>query len=287
MYHSDGFDPERFFDLSVAASDEWAKRNPLPRVIERTIEADRPIALTFTSDWHIGNPGTAHRLLKEDMQTIADHPYMYAEIGGDWADNFVVPKLMRAGVRNVFAAGDQQTVIILLIVKPLFDKQKVTSVRTGNHNNWTLDVAMIDPLFATFGHVPHLCSRDGSLMNLRVGDQEYRIFRRHRPRWHSVFNAAHCVTTEYQRGPWEFDIGVIEHQHMSHYALFDGKTRANGTSDRIAVRPGTYKLRDPYAEEHGYEYSSSEQVSVILWPDKFQMQPVKGINQAIELVDGL
>jgi hypothetical protein len=285
--HQKSFDANRYFDLSIDAAEEWAKRNPTPPVIERTIETDRPIAVVFTSDWHIGNPGTAHRLLREDMLTIADHPRLYAELGGDWADNYVIPKLMHAGIVNVFAAGDQQMVITLLICKPLFDKRKVISVRRGNHNGWTMAVSMIDPLFATFGEVPELCSKDGSILLLHVGSQTYRIFRRHRPRWHSVFNNSHCVTTEYQRGPFEFDVGVIEHQHMSHYALFDGKERDDGSTDRIALRTGTYKVSDAHAEEFGYYYSSSEQVSIIFWPDKFQMQPVKGLGQTVELIDAL
>lgn len=281
------FNVEKFFDLSIDAADEWAKFTPRPNVIERRIETDGPIALVFTSDWHIGAPGTRHRQLRDDMLRIADHPHLYVDLGGDWANNFVIPALMRAGLGETFAAGDQQTQIVLFIVKPLFDSESVTSVRTGNHDNWTKAVSMIDPLYRTFGHVPHLCSKDGSMLVLHVGDQTYRIFRRHRPRWHSVFNPAHCVVSEYQRNPYDFDIGVIEHQHLSHYALFDGKERADGSTTRVAVRPGTYKLDDSYADEHGYYYASSEQVAVMMWPDKFQMQPIKGLPQTIEILDAL
>lgn len=284
---AEAFDPERFFDLSVAASEEWAKRNATPRVIERTIATDRPVAVTYTSDWHIGNPGTSHRQLRDDMLRLADHPRMFVEIGGDWGDNFIVSKLMHAGAQNVFAAGDQQWVVLALVTKPLFDSESVLAVRTGNHDQWTKMLAGVDPLFANFGNVPHLCCRDGSLMILHVGAQTYRIYRRHRPRWHSVFNDAHCIITEYQRGPFEFDIGVMEHHHLSNYALFNGKERDDGAATRLAIRTGTYKLSDRYAEEHGYEFASSEQVSVILWPDRFRFQPVKGLAQAQELVDVL
>lgn len=285
--HDGNFDVGRFFDKRLEAAEEWSRRNPQPRAVERSIETDKPVAVVFTSDWHIGSPGTSHRQLREDMLTIANHERLYTYIGGDWSNNFVIPALMRAGLGEVFAAGDQQCQIILYITQPLFDTESVIGVSTGNHDNWTKAVSMIDPLYANFGHVPHLCTRDGAVLSLRVGRQTYKIFRRHRPRWYSVFNPAHCVFAEYQRNPWDFDIGVIEHQHLSHYALFDGKERADGNTTRIAVRPGTYKVEDSYADEHGYYYASSEQVAVILWPDKFQMQPVKGLGQTIELLDGL
>lgn len=278
------FDVEKYFDLSIQANEEWGKRTPQPRFITRYIETDRPISVTFTSDWHIGSPGTAHRQLRDDMRSLANEPNMYVDLGGDWADNYVVPGLVNVGVNNVFAAGDQQMVITLLITRPLFDMRKVLSVRTGNHNNWTAKVANLDPLFNTFGHVPNLCARDGSILNLHVGSQVYRIFRRHRPRWSSTFSPAHSVVAEYQRSPFDFDIGVIEHQHMSHGSDFDGKMREDGTTDRIAIRPGTYKVEDKFADEHGYYYSSTCQQSVILWPDKFRMLRVRGLEMTADIL---
>lgn len=286
-YLTETFDIERFFDLRVEAADEWAKRTPHPRTFERRLEVDRPISVTFTSDWHVGSPGTRHRLLRDDMLRIAEHPHQYVEIGGDWGDNYVVPALMRVGMSSTFAAGDEQAQIILYIVKPLFDAEKVLSVRAGNHDNWLKSVANLDPRYSLFGHVPHLCSLDGSVMVLHVGDQTYRIFRRHRPRFHSVFNPAHSVVAEYQRNPFEFDIGIIEHEHMSHGADFDGKMREDGSTTRLAIRTGTYKLADDFADARGYYYSNSTQQTVILWPDKFQMLRVRGLDLATDLLDRL
>jgi hypothetical protein len=281
------FDADRYFDLAIETSKEWGKRHAEPRFVSRTIKTDRPISVTFTSDWHIGSPGTAHRQLRDDMRCLANHPQMYTFLGGDWADNYVVPKLQMVGQQNVFAAGEQQAVIALLIAKPLFDTKSVIAVGRGNHNGWTQAVSGIDPLYHTFRDAPELATREGCVLSLHVGEVTYRIFRRHRPRYSSVYSPGHAIVGEYQRSPFDFDIGVVEHEHMSWGGDFDGKLRDDGTTTRIAIRPGTYKVEDRFADEHGYYYSSTVQQSVILWPDRFRMLRVRGLEDTAELLEKL
>lgn len=280
------FDVKRFFDLSLQAQEEWDKRASLPRHFDKFIEADRPIGIVETSDWHVGAPGTAHRRLRDDMLRIADHPRLYADVGGDGINNFIAGRLVLAGVSDTFAAGDQQLEIVRYIFTPLAESGSALSIRPGNHDGW-VSIANLDPLWHVWRDVPHLHSLDGSIMRVHLGDQEYKFFRRHRHRWSSVFNPAHSVVMEYQRGQWEWDVGVIEHQHMSHGADFDGKERADGSTRRIAIRPGTYKLADEYANERGYYGSSSVLQTVILWPGRFEMLRVPGLDLAIEILDRL
>lgn len=286
------FNVEKFFELRVEASEEWKKRSVTPRYLRRTIEIDKPVAIIFPSDLHVGAPGTAHYQIRDDFRRIAQHPGIYAYLGGDWGNNYIIPKLMTAGLNDTFAAGDEQREIIIYLVQQLVQSkpdgsQTILAWGDGNHDNWLRKMANLDTRLIMLAEIAHLYAGQGSVMGLQVGSQDYRVFRRHRQRWSSVFNHAHAVVAEYQRGPFEFDIGVIEHQHMSHYALFDGKERTDGKTDRVAVRPGTYKLTDPHAEEHGFYYSSSELISVILWPDRFRMQPVKGLHQVIDLLDAV
>lgn len=286
------FDINRFFELRIQANEEWQKRSEVERYLDREIETDKPIAITIPSDLHVGSPGTAHLQLRDDFRAIAEHPALFAYIGGDWGNNYIVPKLIMAGVNDVFSAGDEQKEIVKylfnFIARPKADgQQTVLAVGDGNHDNWLRKMANLDPLCTVLGELSHLFVGQGSVMRLKVGDITYKIFRRHRHRWSSVFNPAHAVVSEYQRNPFEFDIGIIEHQHISHYALFEGKEREDGTTDRISVRPGTYKLGDSFAEEHGFYYASNELVSIILWPDRFRMQPVKGLYQTIDLLDAV
>lgn len=286
------FDAERFFELRIEANAEWQKKIEAQRYLHRKIETDRPIAIINPSDLHVGSPGTAHYQIRDDFRSIAKHPGLFADLGGDWGNNYIVPKLVMAGVNDVFAAGDEQREMILYLVQQLAQakqdgQQTVLAWRDGNHDNWLRKMANVDPRCMMLKDIEHLYAGQGSVMVLQVGNMTYRIFRRHRHRWSSVFNPAHAVVSEYQRNPFEFDIGVIEHQHLSHYALFDGKERADGDTTRIAIRPGTYKLGDSFAEEHGFYYASSELISVILWPDKFRMQPVKGLQQTIDILDAV
>jgi len=273
------FDVQRYFELSTQAATEWSKRYAKGPV-KVNIDTDVPIGLVLTSDWHVGGGGTEHLKIRDDNETIRDHPLLYAYVGGDWANNFIIPALEHAGREDTFSAGMQQYEIVKYLVSIL--QGSIIAIGDGNHTDWTKRVSGIDPELVALGDLAYLHTANGSVLDLCVGDESYKIFRRHRNRWGSVFNPAHAVVTEYHRGPHEFDIGIIEHQHQPHYAMFDGKYRANGTTDRIAVRPGTYKTIDKHAQVNGYEYGSSELVVVILHPDRMHMQPVYGLNNAIE-----
>lgn len=273
------FDVAEFFRLSVLAQQEWAKKGKKGRV-KVDIDTDVPIGLVITSDWHVGGPGTEHLLIESDNRKIADHPLLYAYVGGDWANNFVIPALEHAGREDTFAPGMQQYEIVKYLLSILEDS--IIAIGDGNHTDWTKRMSGIDPEMIALGDLAYLHTANGSVLDLCVGKQSYKIFRRHRNRWSSMFNPAHAVVTEYYRGPHEFDIGIIEHQHQPHYAMFDGKYREDGSTNRIAVRPGTYKTIDKHAMVNGYEYGSSELVVVILHPDRLHMQPVYGLDNAIE-----
>jgi hypothetical protein len=281
------FDVEKFFELSLAAADEWRKRSAANDRLSIKIDTTQPIGIVFTSDWHVGGTGTEHLQIKADNETIAAHPQLYAYVGGDWSNNFVIPALAHAGQNDVFRPGDQQYEIVTYLLRILAQNDSILAIGDGNHDNWTRRLVNIDPRNYVLSGLAHLYTAQGSLLELTVGGQLYRIFRRHRHRFSSVFNPGHAVVAEYQRNPYDFDIGVIEHQHEPHYSGFHGKERADGTTWRVAVRPGTYKTSDAFANEFGFYNSSSDLITVILYPDRFWMQPVRGLENAIELLDGL
>ena len=283
----DPFDVEAFFELSLSAAAEWKKRQPSRDQVSIQIETDAPIGLVFTSDWHVGGSGTEHLQIRTDNRLIGEYPLLYAYVGGDWANNFVLPVLAHAGASDVFSAGDQQYEIVLYLLRMLTETDSLLAIGDGNHDAWTQRLVNLDPRMHALKEVAHLWTGQGSMVHLTVGQQVYRIFRRHRHRWSSVFNPGHAVVAEYQRNSQDFDIGVIEHQHEPHFSGFHGKERPDGSTWRIAVRPGTYKVRDSYAQTHGYDHASSDLIVVVLHPHRFWMQPVRGLDNAIEYLDSV
>lgn len=281
------FDVEKFFELQLAAASEWKKRSAANDRLSIRIDTSQPIGVVFTSDWHVGGTGTEHLQIKADNELIASHPQLFAYVGGDWSNNFVIPALAHAGQNDVFRPGDQQYEIVTYLLRILAQNDSILAIGDGNHDNWTRRLANIDPRNHALSQLAHLYTAQGSLLELAVGGQTYRVFRRHRHRFSSVFNPGHAVVADYQRNPYDFDIGVIEHQHEPFFGGFHGKERADGTTWRIAVRPGTYKTSDAYANEFGFYNASSDLVTVILYPDRFWMQPVRGLENAIEILDGL
>lgn len=281
------FDVEKFFELQLRAAAEWRKRHVDNTRIDIAIDTDEPVVVCFTSDWHVGGKGTEHLQIKADNEFIAAHPNFFAYVGGDWSNNFVIPVLQHAGMSDIFSSGDQQYEIVRYLLQILLDSDKVLAIGDGNHIDWTKRMAAIDPRSHLLRDIPHLYTVNGSLMTLKVGEQEYRIFRRHKPRFSSHFNPGHSVIKEYQTGPYDFDAGVLEHHHEPFYGTFNGKYREDGSTTRIAIRPGTYKTIDDHADKGGFYGASSDMVCVIFHPERFWMQPVRGLQNAADIVDGM
>lgn len=291
------FNIERFIQLREAATNEWNKFLPKNKKIEVKIETSDPILLCFLSDLHIGSKGVNHQKIKEDLSRIRDHSHTYCSVGGDLVNNYIIRGLMSVGLDDTFVAGGQQFVIASHLLSIVAENHSLIYVGSGNHDGWTEKIAMVDPRFHMFSKVPYIYTGQGALIDLWVGQQKYVIYRRHRPRWSSVFNLIHAVVAEYQRNPYNFDIGVLEHTHESIIAPFYGKERKDKSLSadmqlgvRYGVRPGTAKLSDSYADERGFFYSSDIIQSLILYPDTMEMFPVSGLDRAlrqIDLINGL
>lgn len=278
------FDIEKYFELQLEAAAEWKKQHQDNTRMEIRIDSDAPVGVVFTSDWHVGGPGTEHLQIREDNSLISEHPQLFAYVGGDWADNFVIPALSHAGQGSVFEAGDQQYEIVRYLLE-ILGYDSILAISDGNHTDWSKRMSGIDPRMHLLRQTPSLYTSGGSLLKLTVGSQQYRIFRRHRHRWSSVFNPGHAVVSEYQRGKFDFDVGVIEHQHQPFIGTFDGHEREDLSTDRIAVRTGTYKVSDSHAALHGYAFSSTNMPCVVFFPDTFRMIPLLGIENAIDFLD--
>src|SRR5260221_3828720 len=85
-----------------------------------TIETDEPIAICFPSDWHIGSVGTDLERLRDDCQLIASHPRLFAAIGGDPVDNFILDK-MSSAARTQSIQVELQWRIFRMLMKQLLD----------------------------------------------------------------------------------------------------------------------------------------------------------------------
>lgn len=260
-----------------------------PHVLDHeiTIKTDRPIAIAFPSDWHIGSEGCDLEAIAQDVRLIASHPGLYCSIGGDPVDNFILQGMISASRSQVTSKIEVQWRIFRHLVTQLVDSDSLLWVSAGNHDAWTQQVAGIDGVLAALAGIDVCYTGEGGLVNLKVGDQLYRIYRKHKPtRWKSGYNPTHFLKMMLKMGtPWEWDVGIAEHLHEQEITIFEWRP---GTKlDRIAICCGSYKVRDQYAEGLGYYGGGYGVPCVIFYPDKRRMMPFASIEQALSALDGI
>lgn len=256
----------------------WELMSQMQELVDTKIATEVNVALpntcaiAFLSDAHIGGIGTDHKALLRDIDIIATTPDLYVYLGGDAIDNFILPKLMNASREQMINVAPQWK-LLEDILRRLGDK--VICVGDGNHTAWTQQLAGFDYLAEICSKWNLIYTGEGGLCNLTIGNQLYRIFRHHKFRFSSYMHLSHTVLKMWETGPCDFDIGCVEHHHRPHIEEFwkHGKYK-------IAIRTGSYKINDAYANSHGFYGASSLVPTVVLNNDKFKMTPFLDMNDA-------
>lgn len=247
-----------------------------PFVMSNEITTDVPIALTFTADWHLGE-GTDWNAFDADINTIRDTDGLFAYAGGDLKENIMQPSKMGSSFTQ-----DRLVVQNALMFRTLEKIQsKIVALGSGNHD-WEKLLTGADTVASLARSLKVVYTDVGGLFKLKVGNQEYKIFRTHKYRFNSSLNLCHTAKQCWRFGEFDADIVVVEHQHQAAVEPFNG----HGV-ERIAVRTGTYKIYDDYARKHGFYSLKVNNPTVILFPDKRKIIPFLHMDEALICLNAL
>lgn len=266
-------DPEKLFRITVEMQRELEKIDRPADVVDCQISTDAPIGVAFVSDGHIGEIGTDLELMDADFHAIAQNPGLYAYIGGDMAHNFILSTMSHFGTMDNSAIPPRAQRILYERFLSIIGGS-VVAIGTGNHDFWTQHQTDIDTVAAIAKKYNLVYTGHGGLVNLKVGSQTYRIYRRHKARFNSSFNLCHTVKSMWRFGPTDFDVGVVEHGHIPALETFTGFGK-----EKIAIRTGTYLTHSAFADEVGAEWRYGTPV-VVFHPDEFRMIPFSSIKDA-------
>jgi len=231
---------QKMIELQKAQASLVRKRHEL----HVRVDTDRPIGVAFLSDMHIGNTGTDHEQLLKHVDLIARTPGMYCILGGDAVDNFILSKLVSAAQKDMVRPMVQYR--LLEDVLRRLDG-KVLAVGDGNHTAWTELLADIDEVGRIARKFKVFHTGQFGIVRLYVNDIEYVIYRQHKGRFNSSFNATHTVKQAWRLGPENWDVGIGEHNHVPTIEPFYGHGEK-----KVAIRTGTYKVYDEYAMRMGF-----------------------------------
>jgi hypothetical protein len=273
---------ERFLQRYLAFHDEVMASLPQLPQVEVSLPTDEPIGVCLMSDWHIGAEGTDLRRLMRDIDYICRHPSLYVGLGGDVCDNFILEKMGSAAQSSDLQVRFQWRIFKQLMT-PLLASNSLLWVSSGNHDQWSIKAAQIDPILASLGDIPVSYIGEGGYVDLTVGEQTYTIYRKHKPaRFNSNFNWTHWHKQMLGRFmPREADIVACEHLHRCAIENFPYRGKMH-----IAACLGSYKVTDLWAMSGGYYDGGYGVPTVVLYPDRRRMLPFMSIEDAVELLDG-
>jgi len=254
---------EEFWE-HITSWESWQRRGSTEHHrADITISTDKPIGICFTSDWHIGNAGTHHALLKSLIDGILATPAMFVCCNGDLVDNFV--------------ALSHETGRYEQLLRPRYQKQlgawlmerlapRLLALTGGQHEHFETRVSDFDSAeyFGRKGRAVYL--GPGGLVHLDVGGAPYVILMWHRYRGNSIYDATASAKRLFrEHGP--ADIVVTSDKHIPAISyMFEQERFA------VFVQSGTCKLEDQYAKSLGYQpLNPAARIAspvCILWPDR-------------------
>lgn len=208
------------------------------------IKLTPPCALAFLSDIHFGSLYTDYQTAQDDARIVRDTPGMVAGFHGDGVDNWIVGKLLHLQ-RGQALNFDGEWQLFTAWLEML--KSKLVYVVAGNHENWAMAAAGFDRLREALRGVRVLYHPYQVIFTLEVGQAAIPVKVRHKWPYGSIFNSTHSIEVGWERGGFDFDIGIGGHTHRGTY--FRPFTRHGRR--RWAVLTGSYKLADEHGEEIG------------------------------------
>lgn len=241
---------------------EIAKLRKTDFEITVTIDDDRPVLVCFLSDLHIGHTETDMRKIREDCERIKATEGMYVIFGGDLTDNVNTLVAGRGTFHEQLTPVDVQKELVERLAEFL-GPEKILAMLLGNHDEWSLKTDGFNPVRYLAKHIGAPYLGPFGFINVRHGEQTYRILAAHQFRMNSSFNRTHAA-----KRLMDFigDADVVFTGHKHDPAAEQVYVRRG---KRFFAQSGTYLKSSVYGTRLGFPESTSEMPGVLLSPDKF------------------
>lgn len=242
---SETLDEDEVYERACA---RWQEAQDLEkRKAEQRLEFSHgPACLVFLADLHFGGFGVDYPRAFSEASIIRDTPGMYACFVGDAVNNFIAGKLLAKNLTGELPI-DEGWILFkrwLGVIGP-----KLRLVVSGNHENWTRQLAGIDHMRDVTASVAPgaIYDRDDCRIKLKVGETIWPGRIRHKWMGKSIYSPTHGIE---RAAKWDHDFlwGVGAHNHSS------GCARGFNVGGRsgMAVMCGTYKRIDDFAARLGF-----------------------------------
>ena len=220
--------------------------------------ADGPVAMVYSSDWHLGSLGCDYDAMQRDLDFVLRTPNIGLATVGDLKDNFASFKNVSAVHGQAFA-GDLQNLVLEDIATRLVDANKLWIITWDNHST-EFDEKVIGYEAANYiwrngvRQKKTIALEGEGYVELHIGETFYSHLIIHQSRFNNSMHKLHGNKKLYQV---RFPAHVIAtgHTHSpdfeqyTHYEIAESLGYGFGGRSYL-VKTGTYKTKDTYSQRY-------------------------------------
>ena len=275
-------------DNAVAVQEVDEKTGITQRTATIKLPVKKPVAITFSGDWHLGCSTVDYDTWKNDIEYIIDTKNLYLFVLGDVIQNMRAFKSLIGVLSQVIPVNQQP-----LIIKSLADelKHKTLGWVTGNHD-YEFDERIFGQAALNYimNNIGCPLFPNKGLVKLYVGETLYTILVFHKSRFKSFLRETHGNMRE-QQLTYPADIIAGAHDHapgyeMRPYYMMAQEAGMGFGGLSYLIKVGTYQDND-----YGYKYFHNGgfplNPTVVLFPNTKKMEIFTCPQDAMSYINGL
>jgi hypothetical protein len=236
------------------------------KLINVSVAIDGPFGIMHMGDPHVDDDGTDIAKLESHVALCNQTEGLFAANVGDYSNNWVGRLARLYGEQSTSAAE------AWVLVEWLITSAHWLYLIGGNHDLWS---GSGDPLKWMSRQANSLYEHHGARLGIVTPTgRVFRVNARHDFSGHSQWNTAHGPSKAVQMG-WRDHVLTCGHTHVSGYQVL--RDPSTGLISH-ALRVGTYKVYDRYAEEKGLPNQNIFVAPVTIFDDRFADDDVRAVT---------
>jgi len=220
---------------------------------------DDDVGVKLDVDWHIGNEMTNLDLWSEDVEITTKTPRLFTLLGGDYTDNLDALKKSGAYESIISVPEAKQKVSNAVSIM----KDKIIGVVQGCHDEWFFNQDSWDISQYLADHCAGYWLGFRGIINIKVGEQLYKIYLRHKYKRHSTDNLCWGMLYKFRKLKEPMDVMMSGHHHS-----LDVRTAYDRGKEVHMLMGGSYKPYDRFTEHRDIDPAPALMPAVLLRADK-------------------
>jgi hypothetical protein len=254
-------------------------------------DVDRPIAIAFAGDIHLGGGFTDHVGLIETMDYIFATPNLYVSLCGDIFEGFL-PSFRSAQAREQMPLSVKSQInAYKSLLNELNGAGKLIAVSYGDHDAcwFEMNIGFSPAKHAIHDVVPYFDGR--AIITVKLGDQEYYIVQNHRERFNSQWNRVQPSRRQYDQ-VFPGDVCVTGHRHSPSgqwdYLYPEAREAGLNIGGQVwFLVTGTWKSGPDTYSIRSWRRGIQGVPTAVLQPDRHEVFCAPSPSQAMAYVRGL